>query len=342
LIGSNPGCDLCLSDDSVSRVHSSLVLTPRGLWVVDLLGRGGVLVDGSRAKWMQVRDGTVLQIGRFRLRVRFSSSPIMTALPADNRASTGYGALLAPGAVTGGNLSEGTMLTLIGQLAEMQNQYFEQSRLQMQWMADMMAHVGRAQQESARRDLARIEEITSELKEIRVQLAGGVMRHPPAPNGGEPPHLDRPVLPVANLSEEHSHLSLLTTSPDPDVEPAANAIDLRTDESPPLPRPIQESLREQAPGPSTTSSQRSRRKPLPGSSAECLPEPLTPPPEVVARDASRPVSQPAAHARNSPPPSASSEDTHAWLTQRMAALSQEHTSLWRRLMNTLTGMPKNP
>ena len=44
LIGASRQCDVWLKDESVSRVHASLALTPHGLWIVDLLGRDGVRV----------------------------------------------------------------------------------------------------------------------------------------------------------------------------------------------------------------------------------------------------------------------------------------------------------
>lgn len=341
LIGANAGCDLFLSDESVSKVHCSLVLTPQGLWVVDLLGRGGVFVDGNRGICTQVHDGTILQIGRFRLRVRFDSSRMMATRP-DNRDSTRSAPLLVPGAVTGESLPNGALLTLIGQLAEMQNQFLEQSRLQMQWMADMMAHVGRAHQESARRDFLRFEEITQELREIKTQLAGGTARHLHAPNGESP---------VAQ-----GRLSSVTTTLNLDVvEPQENSADVRTSfrtgEAPPTPQTIDKSLPD--------SLQEREQMPEPGLAPRSAPRPETTPDlgaksagkkrssrvatvaDAVPGDATQPVLQQSTDERNAPPPGSSSVDTHAWLTQRMAALSQEHMSLWRRLMNSLAGTP-NP
>ena len=64
LIGASRQCDVWLKDESVSRVHASLVLTPYGLWIVDLLGRDGIRVDGRPAYWKQLHDGSTIQIGR--------------------------------------------------------------------------------------------------------------------------------------------------------------------------------------------------------------------------------------------------------------------------------------
>ena len=69
--------------------------------------------------------------------------------------------------------------------------------------------------------------------------------------------------------------------------------------------------------------------------AKHSPESLSPPAAATPRTGG----QDAAEAKNAPSPGVSSADSHAWLTQRMAKLSQEQTSVWRRLMNTLAGRP---
>lgn len=325
LIGASRKCDLFLKDESVSKVHASLVLTPHGMWVVDLLGRGGVSVDGSPAFWKRIHHGTVLQIGQYRLRVRCDGSRITPSVRIETRVAAGHLPLPLPGSVSGGSMSEGAVLALIGQLAEMQNQFFEQSRLQMQWMSEMMAHVGRAQQESARRDIARIEEIGRELREIKSQIAGAASRAPSTPIGERDNLVTRLLLEDFGTPERQARLPAHTTSPSPDVvvqpgpEPAAT--DFQTARFQPFPQPFQESSLE------------SLREPINAPLAGPLPGPLTPAAEVP-----RPVAQNAADARKAPA-TASPVDAHAWLTQRMATLSQEHTSLWRRLMNTLAGRP---
>ncbi len=47
LIGSGAGCKIRLEDDIISKVHCGLLVTHKGLWVIDFLGtRGGTRVDG--------------------------------------------------------------------------------------------------------------------------------------------------------------------------------------------------------------------------------------------------------------------------------------------------------
>ncbi len=69
LVGSAAGCKFRLTDPSVSRFHAALVRTKRALWVVDLLGRDGVRINGELARSSQLEDGDELRIGRYRMRV---------------------------------------------------------------------------------------------------------------------------------------------------------------------------------------------------------------------------------------------------------------------------------
>jgi len=170
LIGASRQCDVWLKDESISRVHASLVLTPRGLWVIDLLGRNGVLVDGRRVYWKQIYDGSIIQVGRFRLRVRFGPSLDLASPPSAGRTKTR--SKTSPTKEPGrGSLSEDSVMKLVSQFSEMQAQFFEHSRLQTELIMQMMARLGHAQQVSVRQDLTRIEEIGRELEEIKSQLA---------------------------------------------------------------------------------------------------------------------------------------------------------------------------
>ena len=73
LVGGSRVCKLTLADKTVSRVHCSFVLTPQGLWIVDLLGRGGTKVDGDLIEHRRLDDGSEISVGRFRFRVRYDA-----------------------------------------------------------------------------------------------------------------------------------------------------------------------------------------------------------------------------------------------------------------------------
>jgi len=75
LVGRTDSCQLALTDDSISRFHAALVPTPSGLWVVDLLAREGVHVNGERVRWAWLADGDTLRMGRFSFIVRYETPP---------------------------------------------------------------------------------------------------------------------------------------------------------------------------------------------------------------------------------------------------------------------------
>ena len=70
LIGSASGCKFRLADSSVSPFHCSLLRTPLGLWIVDLLGPDGISVNDAPVRYALLATGDVLRVGRYRIRMR--------------------------------------------------------------------------------------------------------------------------------------------------------------------------------------------------------------------------------------------------------------------------------
>lgn len=67
LLGRDSRCRITCGDDRISRVHCSLLLTPEGLWVIDLLGRGGITVNGETLSVALLEDGDELGVGQYRM-----------------------------------------------------------------------------------------------------------------------------------------------------------------------------------------------------------------------------------------------------------------------------------
>jgi pSer/pThr/pTyr-binding forkhead associated (FHA) protein len=70
LIGRHASCAIQLNRGHISRVHCSLVLTPAGLWVIDLLGKGGTSVEERRVRCSRLSHKSVMAVGDFQIRVR--------------------------------------------------------------------------------------------------------------------------------------------------------------------------------------------------------------------------------------------------------------------------------
>ena len=80
LIGSAADCQVRLLDPSVANYHCSLLNTPLGVWVVDLLGEGGVAVNGVAQRCARIDDGDELRVGHSTIRVWRGASRVRVPL----------------------------------------------------------------------------------------------------------------------------------------------------------------------------------------------------------------------------------------------------------------------
>ena len=90
LIGSANGCKFRLADPSVSPFHCSLLRTPVGLWVIDLLGPEGIAVNDLPVRHALLADNDVLKVGRYRIcvRIRFEGRGTAVMSTTDDQRST--------------------------------------------------------------------------------------------------------------------------------------------------------------------------------------------------------------------------------------------------------------
>ena len=75
LVGGARDCKIRLMAPDVARFHCALLRTTLGIWVVDLLGPGGVRVDGHPVRFARLGDGAEVRVGRFRCRLRYGRPP---------------------------------------------------------------------------------------------------------------------------------------------------------------------------------------------------------------------------------------------------------------------------
>jgi DNA-binding NtrC family response regulator len=74
LVGSRPGCDLLLSDRTVSGLHCTLRCEGRRLWVEDNGSRNGVFVGGAKVKAAQLVSGACFVVGHCTVAVRTATT----------------------------------------------------------------------------------------------------------------------------------------------------------------------------------------------------------------------------------------------------------------------------
>lgn len=71
LVGRDDSCRITCSDENISRIHCGLLLAPSGLWAVDLVGRGGIRINGEQAACGFLHEDAELQVGRYTLKARY-------------------------------------------------------------------------------------------------------------------------------------------------------------------------------------------------------------------------------------------------------------------------------
>ncbi|HEV3162520.1 MAG TPA: FHA domain-containing protein [Isosphaeraceae bacterium] len=74
ILGQSADCKVQLISSSVSTYHCSLLRTPLGVWVVDLLGRRGIKVNGSPVRFARLKNGDFLQVGDFMIGIQCEAS----------------------------------------------------------------------------------------------------------------------------------------------------------------------------------------------------------------------------------------------------------------------------
>jgi pSer/pThr/pTyr-binding forkhead associated (FHA) protein len=237
LVGNGRGCKLWLRSKRVSRYHCSLVATPAGLWVVDLLSREGVLLNGAPVRCATLRDGDELQVGSFLLRVRQDGSAgrlrPAAARPGSALALPRPQALVPGGPVPAdGGAAEAYLSPLVSQFALMQQQMFDQFQQAMAMMVQMFRGLHQDQTALIRDELDRVQELTRELQTLQAQLnrpapAAATTREAAAPGPAPAPAAvpspatsTGPAAPQAPAAPQRTVGAVPTAGPRPQPAPA--------------------------------------------------------------------------------------------------------------------------
>jgi pSer/pThr/pTyr-binding forkhead associated (FHA) protein len=217
LVGRAPVCRVLLSGPDVSRLHCSLVRTPMGVWVVDLLGSAGTSVGGRPVRSCLLRDGDELDVGSRRVVVHYERAtrtsavttpalptpppagpsmilPSPTWSPAD--AAGEVRTLLAGRPPEQVELAESLLVPMIHQMGQMQAQMFDQFQQMMMMMFQMFTTMHREQMDVVREEMAQIRRLSEELQTAQALLREQVESRPPAssPRPSGPPRI-RPASP---------------------------------------------------------------------------------------------------------------------------------------------------
>ncbi len=206
LVGSSARCRVRLRDTSVSRVHCSLVATPRGVWVVDLRSRMGTRLRGELIGLARLEEGDTLQIGTFFLRINYQR-PAVGAAPTPHTYPAGPvdlaanpplvlrggawhgretvpqpGLLTPPTALAAGN-EPNLLVPLMQHFQTLQQQMFDQFQQTMVMVVQMLTSMHQEQASLVREELRLFRNATEELNRLEAQLRSNRVpsQAPPSP-----------------------------------------------------------------------------------------------------------------------------------------------------------------
>jgi Inner membrane component of T3SS, cytoplasmic domain len=104
LVGRAANCQVRLLDEDVSDFHCSLVSTASGVWVVDLLGKEGIRVNGMPVRHALLSEGDLVQVGQSTIQLRQAIDDDTPARPA---AEAGFRDVATPPALFGDRVPSG-------------------------------------------------------------------------------------------------------------------------------------------------------------------------------------------------------------------------------------------
>ncbi|MBX6312809.1 MAG: FHA domain-containing protein, partial [Isosphaeraceae bacterium] len=177
LLGRSLYCAVQLSGAEVSRFHCSLVRTPQGIWVVDLLGRGGTLVNGEPGRSIRLADGDVLQVGSHRLRLWYGPpaarrSPHLAPLAGPAAAEPELATRPEVGVLLNGRpeVTDALLGPLLSELGRMQQQMADQYQQALLTMFRLFSNMHQEQMALIREELAQIQRLTEQQQALQAEL----------------------------------------------------------------------------------------------------------------------------------------------------------------------------
>lgn len=169
LVGRFRICRVQLTGADVSGVHCALVRTPEGIWVSDLLGRGGTLINGRPIRSARLEDGDELQVGLKRFRLHRGAAPTSPA----RRSATALDPIipeLGRDPVLRAGLDDAALTPLLREFGQIQQQMADQFQQALMTMFRMFTGMHQDQMNLIREELARIQTLTGQQRVLQAEL----------------------------------------------------------------------------------------------------------------------------------------------------------------------------
>jgi pSer/pThr/pTyr-binding forkhead associated (FHA) protein len=206
LIGRSPACRVQYSGPGIGPIHAALVRTPAGVWVVDLLGGGGLSVGAAPARSARLVDGDRIAMGDHRIRIRIGPAaaqlPARSELaegPTDRRGRPARSTPRIPASPSpdGGDSiprrvdTSGIADPVAARLLDEFDRMHRRTTGQFQQAILMMFRMHQDQMDLIRDELSRLDRLEDELKALRAETARDDPPRPPRVAlrliSGEPP-----------------------------------------------------------------------------------------------------------------------------------------------------------
>ncbi|MCI0379607.1 MAG: FHA domain-containing protein [Gemmataceae bacterium] len=331
LVGRSSLCKVRIHTRTVSRVHCSLVLTHEGPWVVDLLGKGGIKVDGQPIRFAKIKNGSVLEVGNYRTWCRYPSAGHAVGHVLNVPSSAGtfqtsptestVGRQLAPlppsaqplvpfsgppGALQTDTL-QSLLLPLVSQFNQMQSQMYDQFQQSIFRMFQLFSALHNDQLQLMREELERVHNLARELQTLQQQ---------------------QQLLALENKQLVASSPCLRSDMTLPDNVPHANG---RGSDSPLSPSRDPQGGAERMPRDQKTQGA-SESALHSGSRSNEVAQGIVQNPATPKKELPFPAPNPALAAAGG-----DHVELHNLLSQRVSKLQQERQGRWQRLMESLFG-----
>ena len=242
LIGKSTACKIQIEGEGIANIHASLVRTPTGVFVVDLLSRRGVVVNGSPVRWAQLGAEDELLVGDQLLRIRCATAPCRVTFPlvrlaasasatqARHESSDQSLVAASPVSAVPQVLAEraGTANDLLAAFAQIQQQSSDQSHQTVLTLVQSLATMQQEQMGIIYEELAAIRRLTAEHQGLwaRLEQRTNATRQPVALRlvaDGATPHPGGAASNLAPASRPAPSARTLAIRDNPAVPPAADS-----------------------------------------------------------------------------------------------------------------------
>ncbi|MFO0907004.1 MAG: FHA domain-containing protein [Isosphaeraceae bacterium] len=213
LVGSGD-CPIRLVDPSVSVYHASLVRTATGVWVVDLLGEGGVRLNGEAVNFAALAPGDAIELGHSSVRLLVVEEESITPItpppvdaPARRATDAPVAAVASPSVgselpaaqpiAQAADIVERVLTPVVNQMGLIQQQMIDEFRQARETIVDTFTTLYQEQSSFLNQELEQLRLLSQDLHMLRVdlerqtqalgqQLGSGNPSVVPAPHNGIP------------------------------------------------------------------------------------------------------------------------------------------------------------